>query len=283
MDPSYTNISAFEPIRAQLVWLVTGTSSGLGKRIVLSALARGDKVIATARNLNKLRSTLPVHCQNLKTIELDVDSGYTNIKHTINEAVKIWGGIDVLVNNAGIGVKAVFEEGGSEMFRRQFQTNVFGVIDVTTAVLPHMRKRGTGTIVQVGSRSSWTAECVPTWGQYSSSKAALRAFSETLATEVEPFGIRVLIAEPAENPISSYEDVRTAAMRDLSGSGFCTGDATKAMDVLVDVVRGEGKARGKEWPLYFVFGPGGEKAVRHKCEKILRVMDEWKDVTDALL
>ncbi len=72
-------------------------------------------------------------------------------------------------------------------------------------------------------------------------------------------------------------------MRDLSGSGFCTGDATKAMDVLVDVVRGEGKARGKEWPLYFVFGPGGEKAVRHKCEKILRVMDEWKDVTDALL
>ncbi len=100
-----------------LMYYVKGTSSGLGKRIVLSALARGDKVIATARNLNKLRSTLPVHCQNLKTIELDVDSGYTNIKHTINEAVKIWGRIDVLVNNAGIGVKAVFEEGGSVLSR----------------------------------------------------------------------------------------------------------------------------------------------------------------------
>lgn len=77
--------------------------------------------------------------------------------------------------------------------------------------------------------------------------------------------------------------MRSNAMESLSGSGFCTGDATKAMEVLVDVIRGEGKARGKEWPLYFVFGPGGKEGVRTKCEKILRVMEEWEDVTEECL
>lgn len=121
------------------------------------------------------------------------------------------------------------------------------------------------------------------------------AFSETLATEVAPLGIRVLIVEPAalvteqilsqplyfENLISDYNDTRDHAKGFFEG-GWCTGDADLAVEIVVDVVRGEGKAKGREWPTYLVFGPGGDVAVRSKCEKMVKVLDEWKDVTGVL-
>ncbi|KAK0494466.1 hypothetical protein EDD18DRAFT_1288234 [Armillaria luteobubalina] len=277
-----------------LVWLITGTSSGLGKRLVLSALARGDSVIATARTLSNLEGLFPL-TDRIRTFELDVTSGYKAIKSVVDQAVAVWGRIDVCVNNAGIGVKSIFEEGGSEKFREQFETNVFGVIDVTTAVLPAMRAQRSGTIVQIGSRSSWVPERVPMTAQYSSSKAAVRAFSETLSTEVAPLGIRVLIVEPAalvteqilsqplyfENLISDYNDTRDRAKEFFEG-GWCTGDADLAVEIVVDVVRGDGKAKGREWPTYLVFGPGGDVAVRSKCEKMVKVLDGWKDVTGVL-
>ncbi|KAK0203380.1 hypothetical protein DFS33DRAFT_1474461 [Desarmillaria ectypa] len=282
------------PSPSSLVWFITGTSSGLGKRLVLSALGRGDRVIATARTLSKLEGLFP-STDRIQTLELDVTSGYKAIKSVVDKAVAVWGRIDVCVNNAGIGVKAIFEEGGSEMFREQFETNVFGVINVTTAVLPVMRAQRSGTIVQIGSRSSWVPERVPMTAQYSSSKAAVRAFSETLATEVAPLGIRVLIVEPAalvteqilsqplylDNLIPDYNNTRNHA-KGLFEGGWCTGDADLAVEIVVDVVRGDGQAKGKEWPTYLVFGPGGDVAVRSKCEKMVKVLDEWKDVTGVL-
>ncbi|KAG7441151.1 NAD(P)-binding protein [Guyanagaster necrorhizus] len=278
---------------SSLVWFITGTSSGLGKRFVLSALARGDRVIATARALSKLDGLFP-STNRLRTLELDVTSSYQAIKSVVDQAVAIWGRIDVCVNNAGIGVKSIFEEGGSDIFRQQFETNVFGVIDVTTAVLPAMRTQRSGTIVQIGSRSSWVPERVPV-SPYSASKAAVRVFSETLATEVAPLGIRVLIVEPAalvtehilsqplyiDNLISDYDHTRHHAIGFFEG-GWCTGDADLAVDVVVDVVRGDGKAKGREWPTYLVLGPGGDVAIRSKCEKMVKVLDEWKDVTGVL-
>ncbi|KAK0452698.1 hypothetical protein EV421DRAFT_1731292 [Armillaria borealis] len=293
---------------SSLVWLITGTSSGLGKRLVLSALARGDSVIATARTLSKLEGLFPL-TDRVQTFELDVTSGYKAIKSVVDQAVAVWGRIDVCVNNAGIGVKAIFEEGGSEKFREQFETNVFGVIDVTTAVLPAMRAQRSGTIVQIGSRSSWVPERVPTAYAHElqlniphpkqlfavDADAFPEAFSETLATEVAPLGIRVLIVEPAalvteqilsqplyfENLISDYKDTRDRAKGFFEG-GWCTGDADLAVEIVVDVVRGDGKAKGREWPTYLVFGPGGDVAVRSKCEKMVKVLDEWKDVTGVL-
>ena len=133
-----------------------GTSSGFGKRLVLSALKRGDFVISSSRS-SKLPADFP-QSPRIHHIALDLDSGTDEIKKNVDEAVKIWGRIDVLVNNAGTVLPAMLEEGGTAILQKQLQTNLFGVLDVTNAVLPHMRARKSGTVVFSGSRSSWRTD-----------------------------------------------------------------------------------------------------------------------------
>jgi len=274
----------------QLVWYITGTSSGLGKRLVPILLERGDKVIATARSIDKLMG-FP-KSDNLRLQQLDVTDGAAIIKRKIDEAVTWFGRIDVVVNNAGIGSKTFVEEGGSEQFRRQYDVNVFGLVDVTTAVLPYMRARRSGTVVLIGSRSSWRPE-VPTGGLYSSSKAAVRVLGETLNLEVAEFGIRVLIVEPgafktenifsqpvyAGNEFEDYNKLREIARKQFEDVyDKLPGDPVKGMNVLADVVRGEGRAKGKAWPLYLPLGIEAEDAIRQKTQIIEKVMVEWKDI-----
>jgi len=274
------------------VWLITGTSSGLGRCLVHSVLARGDRVIATARSLEHIEGLFP-ESDNIRLLQLDVDSGSQIIQAKVQEALSFWGVIDILVNNAGYGEKALIEEAGSERFKRQFQTNFFGVIDVTTAVLPSMRSRCAGTVVMIGSRTSWSPEN-PSTGLYAASKAALRSFSETLAAEVAQFTIRILIVEPGgfrtnsltSNPIytghtiADYDDMRSSATAFYEiVNEKLRGDPAKAMELLVDVVKGEGKAAGRPWPLYLPLGSGADKSIRGKCTQMLSVMDKWKDVT----
>ncbi|EEB93264.1 hypothetical protein MPER_08107 [Moniliophthora perniciosa FA553] len=158
----------------QLVWFITGTTSGFGHRLVKLALARGDLVIATARSLEKLDALYSDSSKNqsLRLLQLDITIGFDKIKDIVQEAVKVWGRIDVLVNNAGNGYLGLVEEATSEMYRRQFETNVFGIMDVTNAVLPYMRARKSGTIVTIGSRSVWRAD-TPGIGAYAASKATI--------------------------------------------------------------------------------------------------------------
>lgn len=120
------------------VWLITGTSSGFGRRLVSIVLERGDRVVATARSLQKIQE-FP-QSPNLHLLELDVTSGTTVIKERVDEAAKVWGRIDVLVNNAGIGLLGILEECGVDKMIKQFRPNVFGVLDVTNAALPYMRE-----------------------------------------------------------------------------------------------------------------------------------------------
>lgn len=159
----------------------SGTSSGFGKALVASVLARGDRVIATARTVEKIKVfwTLPgAHSSNLHLLRLDVSESAERIQKVVEHALSIWGSIDVVVNNAGLGMKSVLEEGGyvistgfasppnrpnaadrSLAAMQQFQTNVFGVLNVTNAVLPHMRQRQSGTVIIIGSRTGWHAAC----------------------------------------------------------------------------------------------------------------------------
>ncbi|KAG1894361.1 uncharacterized protein F5891DRAFT_1256111 [Suillus fuscotomentosus] len=273
------------------VWLITGTSSGFGRRLVSIVLERGDRVIATARSLQKIQD-FP-QSPNLHLLELDVTSGTTVIKERVDEAAKVWGRIDVLVNNAGIGLLGILEECGVDFLTRQFRPNVLGVLDVTNAALPYMRERKSGTVVIIGSRSAWRPE-VKGLGVYAASKAAVQAMSETLALELAPFNIRILIVEPGAfrteniyrnkfdtwtNPIPDYDKTRaeTQVMYEAI-PGRQPGDPMKAMKLVADVVRGEGVAAGREWPLYLVLGEDAEKDVRNKCMMMLKHLDEWQDV-----
>lgn len=284
--------------KKQLVWIITGTSSGFGRRLVTSVLARGDRVIACARSLEKLEAELAA-CnlsnsdkENLRSLQLDITEGEDILKEKVNHAATFWGRIDVLVNNAGFGQPSLVEEGGSKMARKQFEVNVFGLLDMTSATLPHIRARK-GYLVNIGSRSGWHTE-IPGLGFYSSSKAAVQALTDTISAEVAPFGVRVVLVAPGafrtegiysgtfygDNKISQYDELREASLKRFNSvPGTEKGDPSKAMDLLVDVVRGEGRAAGRPWPRYLLLGEDSNANALSRMEKITKDIDEWKDLT----
>ncbi|KAL4063820.1 hypothetical protein J3A83DRAFT_4361908 [Scleroderma citrinum] len=278
---------------AQKVWLITGTSSGFGRRLVNAVLERGDRVIASARSLETIQD-FPSN-PDLHLLQLDITAGTEVVKARVDAAAAVWKSIDVVVNNAGEGLPGLLEEGGSKKLIEQYRVNVFGTFDVTTAVLPYMRKQKSGTVVCMGSRSGWKPERTVRF--YASSKAAVHALGETLALEVAPFNIRVLIVEPGSfrtekvyrhpfdeaNPIDDYDEDRkriSSTWRSIAGKE--PGDPTKAMKAVVDVVRGEGYAAGKAWPLYLVLGRDADRDIRDKCAKMIRHLDEWNEVVQGV-
>lgn len=173
--------------------LVTGASSGIGKALCLQLAAEGHTVYAAVRNLKKGRAELKGAPKNLKLIELDVTKpAHTN--RTLKEIQKAAGQLDVLVNNAGYGVYGPTEELGEKGIREQFETNFFGAVRLTNAVLPLFREQKSGLIVQVSSILGKLA--LPTGSAYTSSKWALEAYSESLRYEMFPFNVKVTLVEP---------------------------------------------------------------------------------------
>ncbi|KAG5727371.1 hypothetical protein E4T56_gene12054 [Termitomyces sp. T112] len=268
----------------------TGASSGFGLRLARSALKRGDRVIATAKSLDKLQNLLvanidPVLRNNLHTLQLDVTEGETTLKAKASEAAAIWGQIDVLVNNA--------DELRPLRIQRKEVPRIFG-----DNLLPMCSGKQAVTVV-IGSRSAWRTEIaalgvVQGIGHYSASKAAVHSLTETLATEVAPFNIRVLLVAPGSfrtegiynqeynmsNPIAANTLVRedsATKFKALTQTG--QGDPAKAMEAVVDIVRGEGIAKGRPWPNLLILGEDAGRDVRNKCNKVLEALDEWKDVT----
>jgi len=274
------------------VWFITGTSSGLGRCLALNALSRGDKVIATARDITKIED-LVLH--GAHAMQLDVRDDFSIIARKAAEAIEIYGCVDVVVNNAGYGMFGALEEVGVDGFMRQYKTNVFGVINVTHAFLPHMRERCDGTIVIVGSRSGWKTQSALV-GPYGSSKAAVHAIAESLIEELRPIGIRVLLVQlggfrtemisnselKLSNMVAAeYLPFHLLCAKVLASVHGCQpGDPQKAVDVIADVVRGEGCAVGKRWPDILVLGEDAEKDIRSKCQDVLARLDdaEWQDV-----
>ncbi|KAL1751233.1 hypothetical protein FB107DRAFT_266774 [Schizophyllum commune] len=226
-------------------------------------------------------------------MQLDVTEGPEPIAAKVQEALVIWGRIDVLVNNAGIGYPSLIEEAGSALLRKQMEANLYGVVDVTLAVLPHMRERKAGTVVMVGSRSAYKTELIGV-GIYGASKAAVTAWTESLANEVALFNVKVMLVQPGSfrtegmygqgfyngNQIPAWNDIHaTARARFASVPGTEKGDPAKAMRALVDVVRGEGKAAGRELPRYLVLGEDAVADVRNKFARVLQVVADWEDVS----
>ncbi|MBK1783087.1 SDR family NAD(P)-dependent oxidoreductase [Prauserella cavernicola] len=178
---------------APRVWFITGASRGLGRAFAEAALAEGDRVIGTARDVSALDDLVAEYEGSLVTLSLDV-TDRTAVIATVGKAAATFGRLDIVVNNAGQLLFGMLEESTEKQVRDHFDTNVFGALWVSQAVIPHLRAQGSGHILQVTSMGSTGG--FASVGVYGAGKAALDALSEALAMEVESFGITVTILQP---------------------------------------------------------------------------------------
>lgn len=174
------------------VWFITGASRGFGARITAAALAQGDAVVATARNPATITKQFGEN-ERLLPVKLDI-THEAEAHEAVGQAVRTFGRIDVLVNNAGYGLLGAVEEASNAEVQRVFNTNVFGLLNVTRAVLPDMRRRRSGHIVNISSVGGYAG--FPGWGVYGSTKFAVEGLSEAMTAELAPLGIHVTVVEP---------------------------------------------------------------------------------------
>ncbi len=193
------------------VWFITGAGSGIGKGIAKAALRVGDRVVATGRNLEKVRSAFPKAGQeNLAFVQLDVTSE-AQAKGAIEEAIKRFGRIDVLVNNAGYSLLGNFEQMTTAEIQQQFATNFYGVVQVMQAALPVMRRQRSGHIINISSVAGVVG--LKHCAAYAATKFAVEGLSLSVAAEVEKFGIKITVVEPGffRTDLLDAQSVRWAA------------------------------------------------------------------------
>ncbi|KAA1475263.1 NAD(P)-binding protein [Dentipellis sp. KUC8613] len=275
----------------QLVWFITGCSSGLGRLLTLEALARGDKVIATARprSLAKLDDLAQ---RGADVLALEVTAPLEELKAVAAKAAAIHGRIDVLVNNAGYFAVGGLEEATPEETYNQFNTNIFAGLNVARAFLPYMRPRKSGTVVWLGSIGGWIP--LINAGLYAATKAATRSLSQTLDAELAPLGLRSLNFEfgyfrtefltasqraPYIPRIADYAEVCGAAEAAFqAANGKQPGDPVKGVSIMVDSIRGEGVALGREVPGTVQLGRDTVENVDKVSKETQGIIGEWKDV-----
>ncbi len=175
------------------VWLITGSARGLGRTILDTVLKSGDRVVATARNPERLSELAARHGEQMRTFPLDVTDARAS-QAAVDHAVQAFGRLDVLVNNAGYGHIAPFEQTSEADFRAQFETNLFGVVNLVRAALPLMRKQRGGHIINISSVGGRTG--APGLSAYQAAKWAVGGFTEVLAREAASFGVKVITVEP---------------------------------------------------------------------------------------
>lgn len=270
------------------VWLITGASSGLGRALAEAVLERGDTVVATARDTKALDDLVEKFPNLAIAARLDVTDRET-IKQVIDDTEQRFGRIDVLVNAAGYGYLAAIEEGEDAGVRAQFDTNVFGLLDVTKAVLPGMRSRRSGCIVNLSSLGGLVAFAAT--GYYHATKFAVEALSESLSQEVAPLGIKVLIVEPgafrtdwagrsmfeSSITIDDYAETagkRRSATRAVSGSQ--PGDPMKAAEAIIKAVKAE------KTPLRLLLGTSALKIANDRLDALRNQFAAWADVTTSV-
>lgn len=197
--------------RKSKVWFITGCSTGFGRLLSEAALKQGDQVFLTSRKVKDIEDLVKEYPKLAHSAHLDVTDN-ASIKNALKIALKSFGRIDVLVNNAGFGFAGAFEEMTDKQIRKEFDTNFFGVLNVTRAILPTLRKQKSGHILNFSSivgRMSF-----PTMGTYCSSKYAIEGFSEALAAELKSFGIKLTMIEPgAYNTDFAHRSLATAKPR----------------------------------------------------------------------
>jgi NAD(P)-dependent dehydrogenase (short-subunit alcohol dehydrogenase family) len=264
------------------VWFVTGSSSGFGRALAEEAVARGDSVVATARTPDVLAALAAKAPERVLLTPLDVTRP-EQVRAAVDAALARFGRIDVLVNNAGFSIIGAVEETSEAELRATLELMFFAAVSTTQAVLPHMRQRQSGTIVQITSVGGLTT--APGFGAYCAAKHALEGLSECLAQEVKPFGVRVLIVEPGAfrtalfgsafrrmPPIEAYA-ATVGAIRSwvADAAGKQPGDPAKAARAIADAIAHA--ASDPERPLRLPLGADAVDQIRAKLASVASDVD----------
>jgi NAD(P)-dependent dehydrogenase (short-subunit alcohol dehydrogenase family) len=266
-------------------WLITGCSTGLGRAFAEAVLARGENVVATARDAAKVADLAEAHPGTALALALDVTDD-AQVASVVQAAEERFGGVDVLVNNAGYGYRAALEEGEDEAVRQLFETHVFGTVRTTKAVLPGMRARRSGAIVNlssIGARISPEGS-----GYYAAVKAAIEALTLSLRKEVAPLGITAMVVEPggfrtdfagrsltqSAEPIADYAETAGKRRKENdTAHGKQPGDPAKAASALIEAVESEHP------PFMLLLGNDASDGFRAALHALLDEVDTWETLS----
>ena len=274
-------------------WLITGAARGLGFEVAMHALNAGADVVAAARNLGQVEAAfagVPGAGQRLLPVALNVLDEH-QAATAVDAAVARFGSVDVLVNNAGRGLVGAVEEASAAEVETVFATNVFGLLNVTRAVLPHMRAAGHGHVVNITSMGGFAQ--VSGWGVYGATKFAVEGLSEAMAAELSPLGIKVTIVEPgsfrtdflegsslhmAAKQIPDYADTAGRVRRAVAtSSGGQPNDPARGAAAIYSAVTAEHP------PLRFQVGPDAVAMVEAKLTRVRRELEVWRALASSTL
>ncbi|MEP6988133.1 MAG: oxidoreductase, partial [Chloroflexota bacterium] len=267
------------------VWFISGVSTGLGRALGEAILAHGDYLVGTVRDAAQIGAIEQLAVGRVLGLQMDVTEP-TQVQSAIEQTIQHFGQIDVLVNNAGHGMIGAIEESSDAEVRALFDVNVFGVLNVLRAALPLMRARHSGTIINMSSQGG--KRSFPGSGHYCATKHALEAFSESLALELAPMGIKVLIVEPgafrtdfagrsmaiAEQVIPDYaasSGMRRANLKSVDGKQ--KGDPVRASEAIIQAVEATNP------PLRLALGAEALKGMRENVSKAMQDWEAWESVS----
>ncbi len=271
--------------QASPIWFITGCSKGFGKELAKLVLARGWRAVVTARRVEEVQDLITGHEDDALAVTLDVTDAAQSAA-AVEQAIRKFGRIDVLVNNAGYGYLAAVEEGEDEAVRKMFETNFFGLVALTKLVLPGMRERKSGHIVNfssIGGLVSFGAT-----GYYHATKYAVEGISESLAIEVEPLGIKVIVVEPgpfrtewsgasileSKTVIEDYDETAGKRRKQThEGSGKQAGDPVRAGEAIIKAVESD------DPPLRLVLGKMALELAYKKLETVKKNLDAWQETS----
>ncbi len=269
------------------VWFITGCSTGFGHELAKLTIARGWPTVVTARDKARVADLVAGHEANALALDLDV-TDLQQVKAAVDAAEQRFGRIDVLVNNAGYGYQSTVEEAEEQEIRDQFEANVFGLFSMTRAVLPGMRTRRHGHIINITSVAGFIG--FPGSGFYAASKHAVEGFSDALYAEGKPLGIKVSCVEPGpfrtdwagrslrqtKSTIADYAETAAARMRQTSEySGRQAGDPVRAGEAMIRITQAENP------PRHLVLGEIGYNNVTNKLRERLTQIEEWRETSLA--
>jgi NAD(P)-dependent dehydrogenase (short-subunit alcohol dehydrogenase family) len=273
----------------QKVWLITGATKGFGFEITQAALNSGDRVIAAVRSQPDALAAALHHHANLFAVQMDV-TDEAQVQQAVQQGVGHFGRLDVVVNNAGYGLVAALEEATDAEVRQQYDTNVFGVLNVVRAVLPTLRQQRAGYLINISSIDAHGA--FPGWGVYGSTKFALEGISKGLAVELAPFGIQVTVISPglfrtdflgpssrqvASQPLAAYDATAVGAVRadahPLHGNE--PGDPKKLARIVVDL------ARIEQPPAHLLLGKDAVAFYQANVAAMVQEMEQWLPISTS--